>query len=178
MKSSSSAPLKPTNSKPTTTNGTRSEAIRQTLAAFESAGIEMPEPTYRVLTGSIEAAAAQEPPAPAPPPESAPALSVEATAEQELAQIIEEEREATRDDEEYGDDRRSVIVERAAAEVLAGHAVVATAGSLSVTSVTVRACPRRPSAPRTNIQAKVTRSSSTRSIPPSSRTVCSSPGTR
>ncbi|MDQ2093578.1 mechanosensitive ion channel family protein [Rhodalgimonas zhirmunskyi] len=32
----------------------KSEAIRQTLLAYEAAGIEMPEPTYRVLTGTID----------------------------------------------------------------------------------------------------------------------------
>jgi small-conductance mechanosensitive channel len=78
----------------------RSEAIRQVLAAFETAGIEMPEPTYRILT-----ATAAEHPAPAAPAapvvaaETAPALNVEATAEQELAQIVEEEREATKEDD-------------------------------------------------------------------------------
>src|SRR5690606_25173441 len=41
----------------------RSEAIRLTLAAFEHAGIEMPEPTYRLLTDN--------PAAPTTPPPSA-----------------------------------------------------------------------------------------------------------
>ncbi len=34
----------------------RSEAIRKVLLAFEAAGIEMPEPTYRLLTSDLDAA--------------------------------------------------------------------------------------------------------------------------
>ena len=83
----------------------RSEAIRQTLLAFEAAGIEMPEPTYRVLTGSLDAAAtvkAGKPvPAQTPPAASAPGsvLNVDATEEHELEQIVAEERLATKDDD-------------------------------------------------------------------------------
>ncbi|WP_137703059.1 mechanosensitive ion channel domain-containing protein [Marimonas lutisalis] len=69
----------------------RSEAIRQVLASFEAVGIEMPEPTYRVLTGDLETPAA---PIAATAPDSAPAFSVNANAEQELAEIVEQEREA------------------------------------------------------------------------------------
>ncbi|MEZ5714229.1 MAG: mechanosensitive ion channel family protein [Paracoccaceae bacterium] len=85
----------------------RSEAIRQTLLAFEAAGIEMPEPTYRVLTGPFGTAV----PAGAPQPESDPAaaapampapeetLDTAATAEHELSAIVAEEREATKEDD-------------------------------------------------------------------------------
>lgn len=77
----------------------RSEAIRLTLNAFEDAGIEMPEPTYRLLTDF---------PAPAPLPAAAKpvvkpkashtearpgtALDVNATSEHELEHIVDEER--------------------------------------------------------------------------------------
>ena len=79
----------------------RSEAIRQTLLAFEAAGIEMPEPTYRVLTGPLDDKPAQKPAKPAPPAaaHTDSALSVEATAEQELEQIVAEERQATKEDD-------------------------------------------------------------------------------
>ena len=80
----------------------RSEAIRQTLLAFEGAGIEMPEPTYRVLTGTIAETIAQTPAlaesAPQPPNTDS-VLNVEATAEQELEQIVAEERQATKEDD-------------------------------------------------------------------------------
>ncbi len=83
----------------------RSEAIRQTLLAFEHAGIEMPEPTYRVLTGSIGEAPQEKPAQPAsvqaPNVASDPGsvLNVEATEEQELEQIVAEERLATKEDD-------------------------------------------------------------------------------
>ncbi len=83
----------------------RSEAIRQTLLAFEHAGIEMPEPTYRVLTGSIGEAPQEKPAQPAsvqaPNAASDPGsvLNVEATEEQELEQIVAEERLATKEDD-------------------------------------------------------------------------------
>jgi small-conductance mechanosensitive channel len=74
----------------------QSEAIRQTLRAFDAAGIEMPEPTYRVLTTMAEPTPAQAPrsqprPTAAEVVSDAP-LNVEATAEQELSDIVDEER--------------------------------------------------------------------------------------
>ncbi len=83
----------------------RSEAIRQTLLAFEHAGIEMPEPTYRVLTGSIGEAPQEKPAQPAPvqapnvASDPGSVLNVEATEEQELEQIVAEERLATKEDD-------------------------------------------------------------------------------
>ncbi|MDU8928227.1 mechanosensitive ion channel family protein [Alisedimentitalea sp. MJ-SS2] len=85
----------------------KSEAIRLTLRAFEAAGIEMPEPTYRILTDAIGTAAPslKKPgkPALATPArsvaETTDALNVEATAEQELELIVDEEREATKEDD-------------------------------------------------------------------------------
>ena len=83
----------------------RSEAIRQTLLAFRQAAIEMPEPTYRILTSDMDGkpaapapAAAPAPVAPEPAADSS-VLNVEATAEQELELIVAEEREATKDDD-------------------------------------------------------------------------------
>lgn len=83
----------------------RSEAIRQVLLAFEAAGIEMPEPTYRLLmpAAAHEGAAkpAPEPkPAVAAAPPSADDLAVQdvaATAEQELEQMINDERREAAD---------------------------------------------------------------------------------
>lgn len=85
----------------------RSEAIRQTLLAYEGAGIEMPEPTYRILSSELEfatesrqqSAPAAAPQKPAAAPESDAVLSVEANAEQELEAIVEQEREATKQDD-------------------------------------------------------------------------------
>ncbi len=82
----------------------RGEAIRQILAAFEAAGIEMPEPTYRLLTQEMAAPTAI--PAPAAPgtptsPVNDPAesLDVQARAEQQLERIVEEEREVTAEED-------------------------------------------------------------------------------
>ena len=84
----------------------RSEAIRQVLLAFEQAGIEMPEPTYRLLTAETGAA-----PAAAPAPAKTPAAGagpvgdgievqdVAATAEQELEKMVNEERAMTEEDD-------------------------------------------------------------------------------
>lgn len=85
----------------------RSEAIRQTLLAYEGAGIEMPEPTYRILSSELEfatesrqqSAPAAAPQKPAAAPESDAVLNVEANAEQELEAIVEQEREATKQDD-------------------------------------------------------------------------------
>ncbi|WP_322866596.1 mechanosensitive ion channel domain-containing protein [Aquicoccus sp. G2-2] len=74
----------------------QSEAIRRTLSAFEAAGIEMPEPTYRVLTSMADPAPAPtarpQPPAPISTATPHAALNVNATAEQELSNIVDEER--------------------------------------------------------------------------------------
>ena len=83
----------------------RSEAIRQTLLAFRQAAIEMPEPTYRILTSDMDGKPAAPAPAAAPAPvvpepaADSSVLNVEATAEQELELIVAEEREATKDDD-------------------------------------------------------------------------------
>lgn len=73
----------------------RSEAIRLTITALAEAGIDMPEPTYRLL-GQPAAALPDTPPGPAVPksvPMDAEAvLNTEATAEQELEAIVNEER--------------------------------------------------------------------------------------
>ncbi|NNK17155.1 MAG: mechanosensitive ion channel [Sulfitobacter sp.] len=73
----------------------RSEAIRLTQAAFEAAGMAAPFPTYRLDTGGTEIAQraaetkAEPSPAPAPP---APVQDVNATADKELEQIVDQER--------------------------------------------------------------------------------------
>ncbi len=84
----------------------RSEAIRQVLRAFERAGIEMPEPTYRLLTEVAQGA-----PAPAltsspraagrgaPATTSDKVQDVAATAELELEEMVNEERAATEADD-------------------------------------------------------------------------------
>lgn len=74
--------------------GARSEAVRQVLAAFASAGIALPEPTYRLLTKPLDTPAPAAPMAPTPlPPMPA---AVETQAENELEQFILEEREDSR----------------------------------------------------------------------------------
>lgn len=83
----------------------RSEAIRLTLLAFENAGIEMPEPTYRVITGSMDDTPREKPAQPTtrvePVTASDPgsALNVEATEDQELELIVAEERLAMKEDD-------------------------------------------------------------------------------
>lgn len=77
----------------------RSEAIRQVLIAFEEAGIEMPEPTYRLLMNE----AGNEEPAPAPAKPNVAEVShdvmnVEATTEHELEDIVDAERDTERQD--------------------------------------------------------------------------------
>jgi small conductance mechanosensitive channel len=48
---------------------TRGEAMRLSLAAFDAAGIEMPEPTYRLITvGGIAPFVSKQPPNPPPKP--------------------------------------------------------------------------------------------------------------
>ena len=73
----------------------RSEAIRLTQAAFESAGMAAPFPTYRIDTGGAALAptkgeTAPEPAAPPAPP--APVQDVDATADKELDKIVAQER--------------------------------------------------------------------------------------
>lgn len=94
------------NQRDTSILAARSEAIRETLLAFEAAKIEMPEPTYRILTGTIDSEATTEGRSEEATrltadtlPGEAPALNVEATAEQELELIVAEEREATKEDD-------------------------------------------------------------------------------
>jgi small-conductance mechanosensitive channel len=80
----------------------RSEAMRQVLIAFDKVDIEMPEPTYRLLVK--DAAGVPIPPlqaAPVAPKRTASAApteavqDVQATAEHELEQMVNDEREAT-----------------------------------------------------------------------------------
>ena len=66
----------------------RSEAARLCLAALAAAGVPMPEPTFRIVTDSALPSGKPKKPA---APDMAP-QEVAATAEQELAQIVEEER--------------------------------------------------------------------------------------
>ena len=85
----------------------RGEAIRQILAAFEAAGIEMPEPTYRILSADALPSSATTPeptpetpgetPAPVNDPSESP--DVQARAEQQLERIVEEEREGAADED-------------------------------------------------------------------------------
>ena len=76
----------------------RSEAIRMALAAFDAAGIQMPEPTYRVITDlgaepQATAKPAAKEQAPVQPAEIAQVQDVQARAEQELEEIVNEERQ-------------------------------------------------------------------------------------
>ncbi|SDI45946.1 mechanosensitive ion channel family protein [Lutimaribacter saemankumensis] len=85
----------------------RGEAIRQILAAFEAAGIEMPEPTYRIVSADAPPSSATtheptpETPGEAPAPVNDPSESpdVQARAEQQLERIVEEEREGAADED-------------------------------------------------------------------------------
>ncbi|KGM47548.1 mechanosensitive ion channel family protein [Pseudooceanicola atlanticus] len=80
----------------------RGEAIRLSLAALTEAGIDMPEPTYRLIgaggegfTDTPDRAAptrGTETAQPAPRPAQAEALDVQAHAEHELEAIVDEER--------------------------------------------------------------------------------------
>ncbi len=80
----------------------RSEAIRQVLIAFDKADIEMPEPTYRLLVK--DAAGVPIPPLQAAPVAPRRAITeavpeavqdVQATAEHELEQMVNDERKST-----------------------------------------------------------------------------------
>lgn len=84
----------------------RSEAIRQVLLTFARAGIESPEPTYRLLTTEIGGApeagrtATKTPEeTPKPAPESEEVQDVAASAEQELEKMVNEERALTGEDD-------------------------------------------------------------------------------
>ncbi len=80
--------------------GARSEAIRMALIAFEQAGIEMPEPSFRLLTQAPESAPSARPqPHVSAGGTKGSAMDVDASAEQELEQIVEDERETTREDD-------------------------------------------------------------------------------
>ncbi|AXI55988.1 hypothetical protein SuNHUV7_20510 (plasmid) [Pseudoseohaeicola sp. NH-UV-7] len=71
----------------------RGEAMRVALTAFENAGIEMPEPTYRVVNFDQDTKTAPKPEATAPA--AKPEITVEnvkADAEGELEHIINDER--------------------------------------------------------------------------------------
>ena len=69
----------------------RGEAMRILMARFTEAGIEMPEPTYRLISSADAPAAAQKAPSlPAPVPIEV--EEVEATADKALTKIIDEER--------------------------------------------------------------------------------------
>ncbi|MEC7764348.1 MAG: mechanosensitive ion channel family protein [Pseudomonadota bacterium] len=77
----------------------RSEAIRQVLLAFEDEGIEMPEPTYRLMMNDVGAEPSEPMEAAAPAPEvSHEVLNVDATTEHELEEIVEAERDHERQD--------------------------------------------------------------------------------
>lgn len=80
----------------------RGEAMRQILAAFEAAGIAMPEPTYRVVMGDALPPASQTPrsdPAMATPNDPDESLDVQAHAEHQLERIVQEERKVTAQDD-------------------------------------------------------------------------------
>ncbi|WP_088624539.1 mechanosensitive ion channel family protein [Oceanicola sp. 22II-s10i] len=81
--------------------GARGEAIRICMAALTQAGIEMPEPTYRLIGAGGATAAQTERTAPAPAPAPTPddALDVQAHAEHELEAIVEEERRVKGDED-------------------------------------------------------------------------------
>lgn len=74
----------------------RSEASRLCLAAFDTAGISLPEPTFRIVTagGDAEPARSAAPAVSptAPPPAELEAQEVSATAEAELERIVNAER--------------------------------------------------------------------------------------
>lgn len=84
----------------------RSEAIRQVLIAFDKAGIEMPEPTYRLLMHEGEGvdmppmqAAPRSPIVRPAPAQGETVQDVTASAEQELEKMVNDERRATEGDD-------------------------------------------------------------------------------
>ena len=78
----------------------RSEAIRMVLSAFDAAAINMPEPTYRIVSHAPDSG---EKPTAEPGPTAVAAegtaMDVHATAEEELDQIVDEEREVSKDND-------------------------------------------------------------------------------
>ncbi|MEL7211767.1 MAG: mechanosensitive ion channel family protein [Pseudomonadota bacterium] len=71
----------------------RGEAIRLVMAALTAEEIEMPEPTYRLITNLDTSAANEKPVKKVPAPVAVPeATEVSATADKELSKIIEDER--------------------------------------------------------------------------------------
>ena len=71
----------------------RGEAMRVALAAFDNAGIEMPEPTYRLVTTGQGVDVTPKPGAPTPAPQAEITVEdVKADAEEELEHIINDER--------------------------------------------------------------------------------------
>ncbi|WP_208350613.1 mechanosensitive ion channel family protein [Pseudaestuariivita rosea] len=68
----------------------RGEAIRMVIAAFDAAGIQLPEPTYRLVTSDTRPAPQQQTVAPEAPVE---ADDVVANQDASLDRIIEEERQ-------------------------------------------------------------------------------------
>ena len=80
----------------------KSEAMRHVWSAFANAGIEMPEPTYRLLTPGLSALpsdAPQSSPSAPVAPHVDEVAEVAATPEQQLEKIVEAEREITADDD-------------------------------------------------------------------------------
>jgi small conductance mechanosensitive channel len=76
--------------------GARGEAIRLTMAAFDAAGIAMPEPTFRIMSPQPTA---PQPKATTQVPIPAKAQPVTAMADQELSEIVDEERANQADDD-------------------------------------------------------------------------------
>jgi small conductance mechanosensitive channel len=72
----------------------RSEAIRLTQAAFDTAGISAPVPTYRLenMPTPSTTGVTAKPASPAQKAAPAPVHDVEATADKELAEIVDQER--------------------------------------------------------------------------------------
>ncbi len=81
----------------------RSEAIRLSLAAFNAAHIAMPEPTYRLLTDGLPGTPTTSDPVPnKTPAAAAPVLTgseIDASAEEALEHIVNEERAALKEDD-------------------------------------------------------------------------------
>ena len=81
----------------------RGEAIRLSMAALTREGIQMPEPTYRLLTPGAALPGADAPgrveATPVAPPEPEAAMDVQAHAEHELERIVDEERREKSDED-------------------------------------------------------------------------------
>lgn len=72
----------------------RGEAIRIVMAELTAAGIEMPEPTYRLITEADTGETPKKRPKTTTTPVPVEAQEVSATADKELSKIIDDEREA------------------------------------------------------------------------------------